>query len=191
MNDPIAAIDAIAQINAVPTILGEIRRQCREAIWAAHVPRPVRERVQRMRAAADDMSRSLRRSPTTGELARRLRWDEELVVDAALAENAMRCMPLEAPGGEDGDGEAAPAERVGAVDDGYELAECRAVIEAGLRRLPEEERHVLRLRFADERTFAQIGEELGVAPSQAVRVLKRSLENLSTLSGQGGRPLAA
>jgi RNA polymerase sigma-B factor len=176
---------------AVPTILGEIRRQCREAIWAAHVPRPVRERVQRMRSAADDLSRSLRRSPTTKELARRLRWDEEQVVDAALAENALASVPLDAPSASDGDGEALPAERVGAVDEGYELAECRVVIEEGLRRLPEEERCVLRLRFADERTFAQIGDELGVAPSQAIRVFRRSLDNLSRLSGQDPLGLAA
>ena len=175
---------------AVPTILGELRRQCRAAIWVAHVPRPVRERVQRMRSAADDMSRSLRRSPTTAELARRLGWDEELVVETALAENARAGVPLEAPGADD-DGEAATVARIGVVDDGYELAECRAVIEAALRRLPDEERRVLRLRFAEERTFEQIGDELGVAPSHAVRLFKRSLENLSTLSGQDRRPLAA
>ena len=34
---------------AVPTILGEVRRQCRDAIWPAHVPRPVQERAQAVR----------------------------------------------------------------------------------------------------------------------------------------------
>jgi RNA polymerase sigma-B factor len=176
---------------AVPTILGEIRRQCREAIWPAHVPRPVRERVRLLRDATDRMSGELRRSPTVAELAARLGWDNELVVDALFATNTLASVSLDPHDGSDHDQTSGVADRIGAEDPGYDFVECRADIEQALPSLEDQERSVLRLRFADERTLTQIGAELGVAPSHAARLLQGALDRLSSLSGQRDLPLVA
>ena len=176
---------------AVPTILGEIRRQCREAIWPAHVPRPVRERVRLLRDATDRMSAELRRSPTTTELAARVGWDNETVVDTLLATSTQWSVSLDLPDGSDHDEPAGIADRVGADDPGYDFVECRADIEHALPSLQDQEQQVLRLRFAEERTFPQIGAELGVAPSHAARLLQGALDRLSLLTGQRDARLAA
>jgi RNA polymerase sigma-B factor len=152
---------------AVPTILGELRRLCRGAIWPAHVPRPVQERVRAVRAAS--AAHTPGRKPRAAEIAARLGWSEELVVESLSAAGALDSVPLE-------------GDEIGAVDPGYELVELRCTIEAALPRLDEDERRVLRLRFADERTFGEIGRELALGPAQASRLLRSSVERLAALA---------
>ena len=161
---------------AVPTILGELRRVCRAAAWPAHVPRPVQERVRDLRAARAALTAEHGRVPHAAEIAARLGWSDELVVECLTALGALDSVPL------DGDCDAAPAERLGAVDPGYELVELRSTIEAALPQLDDDERRVLRLRFADERTFGEIGRELAVGPTQAARLLRSSVAHLSELA---------
>ena len=163
---------------AVPTILGELRRICRAAAWPAHVPRPVQERVRDLRAARAALTAERGRVPRAAEIAARLGWSDELVVECLTALGALDSVPLD----DDDDGDAAPAERLGAVDPGYELVELRSAIEAALPQLDDDERRVLRLRFADERTFGEIGRELAVGPTQAARLLRSSVAHLSELA---------
>jgi RNA polymerase sigma-B factor len=167
---------------AVPTILGEVRRQCRDAIWPAHVPRPVQERVHAVRAAGIALTAELGRAPRAAEIAARLRWSEELVVESLTAVGALSSVSLDHAGG-GGDDDATPvAERLGDDDPGFELVECRSAIEAALPQLDDDERRVLRLRFADERTFGEIGRELALAPAQAARLLRSSVAHLAALA---------
>jgi RNA polymerase sigma-B factor len=154
---------------AVPTILGELRRQCRAAAWPAHVPRPVRERLRDVRAASAALGAESGRAPRAAEIAERLRWSEELVVDSLAAVGALESVPL--------DGDA-----VGAIDPGYELVELRGAIEAALPQLDDDERRVLRLRYADERTFREIGRELALGPAQAARLVRSSVDRLAALA---------
>jgi RNA polymerase sigma-B factor len=166
---------------AVPTILGEVRRQCRDAIWPAHVPRPVQERVHAVRAAGTALTAEPGRAPRAAEIAARLRWSEELVVESLTAVGALSSVSLDhADGG--GDDGAPVVERFGGEDPGFELVECRSAIEAALPQLDDDERRVLRLRFAEERTFGEIGRELAVAPAQAANLLRSSVAHLAALA---------
>jgi RNA polymerase sigma-B factor len=125
---------------AVPTIVGDVKRQCREAIWTTHVPRPVQERVALVRRAAGQLSAELARSPRVREIASRVGWNEERVLEALTAATALNTLPLDGGVG-DADADAgSPAERIGCEDSGYELAECRATIEEALLDLTEDER---------------------------------------------------
>ena len=165
---------------AVPTILGEIRRHCREAAWPAHVPRAVKERVREVRRQADTLELRLRRAPTVAEIAQRLACDEDAVVDALIAASTRDRVSLDAPAREGGNEPVAAT--VGAVDPGYELSEMRLDIERAIPRLDGQERRVLRLRFAEERSFREIGAELAVPPARAARIARRSLAHLRMLT---------
>jgi RNA polymerase sigma-B factor len=167
---------------AVPTILGEVRRQYRDAMWPAHVSRPTQERVHAVRKTGAALTAELGRPPRASEIAERLRWTVELVIETLTAANTVNSVSLD-------HGDASPdadhawvADRLGDIDPGYELVESRVVIEAALPQLDEQERRVLRLRFADERTFSEIGGELALAPSQAAKLLRTSVRHLSTLA---------
>ena len=167
---------------AVPTILGEVRRQCRSAMWPAHVPRPVQERVQRVRSTGGALRAELRRAPSVRELAARLEWKEEWVIEALTAARTLGTVSLD-DAQEDDYGETGLAHRVGAEDPGFELLESRMAIETALPALDEDERRVLRLRYAHERTFAEIGRELAITAAQAARLTRRSEDHLRALAG--------
>jgi RNA polymerase sigma-B factor len=166
----------------VPTILGEIRRQCRDAAWPAHVPRVVKERVGHVRAACASLRSELGRAPRAAEVAGRVGCSEEDVVEALTAASSLHRLSLEQGGGNGGDDESPLAAMLGELDPGFELAECRLDLERAIPQLDDDERRVLRLRFADERTFAEIGSELAVAPGQAARLARQSVARLRALA---------
>jgi RNA polymerase sigma-B factor len=175
---------------AVPTILGEIRRQHRDTLWPAHVPRPVRERARQVRATADALAATSGRAPRAREIAARLGCGEEEVVDALLAGAMLNRVSLDVVASDPDEG-GQPAVPVGGEDRGFELAECRADLERAIPQLDDDERRVLRLRYADELTFAQIGRVLAVRPAQASRLARRSLDHLRALTSEPGRAVAA
>lgn len=176
---------------AVPTILGEIRRQCRAAMWPAHVPRLVQERVRLVRQTADQLGAELGRSPKAREIAARLECDEETVVESLTAAAALGSVSLDRPSACDDEYRPSVVEALGHEDPGFEFVECRATIEDALTRLDDDERLVLRLRYADERTFAEIGQELALGPAEAARLARRSIDRLRALTNDADQSVAA
>ena len=87
-------------------------------------------------------------------------------LEAAAAHHAgSLAVPLD-----DGDGEAGTlADTLGVDDAGFALAEDRATVVAAMHRLSVREQHVLRLRFFEDRTQAEIAELIGVSQMQVSR----------------------
>jgi RNA polymerase sigma-B factor len=175
---------------AVPTILGELRRQHRDTLWPAHVPRLVKERARHVRAAADELAARHRRPPRPAEIAARLGCDEEAVVEALVAGASLNRVSLDHAAGESDDRHPL-AGAIGDEDPGFDLAECRADLERAIPRLDEVERRVLRLRYAEELTFAEIGRVLALRPTQAARLARRSLDHLRALTTDPRQAVAA
>lgn len=176
---------------AVPTILGEIRRQYRDTLWPAHVPRLVKERMRQVRATSDELLAESGRAPRVAEIAARLGCAEEEVVEALVAASTLNRLSLDVGYADDADDGATLGASVGEEDPGFELAECRVDLERAIPQLDDAERRVLRLRFDDERTFAEIGRDLALAPAQAARLARRSLERLRALTSEADGPVAA
>jgi len=166
---------------AVPTIVGEVKRWFRETSWCAHVPRPMQEQARAVRSAAEALQRERGTAPTAREIAEALDWPDDDVVDALCAAEAMTTVPLE------GDDEHADARvhRLGVVDPGFEFVECRAAIEGGLAKLNENEKEVLRLRFAEELSHREIGLRLGVPAGEAARTLRHAMTCLADVATAG------
>ena len=156
---------------AVPTIVGELRRHRRETAWPAHVPRPLQERIQNVRAAAERRSASCGREPTIAELADDLGCEESLVLDALAAASSLNVLPLDAPQRADGDGDGSLADQIGAADPAYDRVECMASIEAAAPTLSDQQRTVVRLRFADDLTQREIALRLQISRSEVARTL--------------------
>ena len=68
------------------------------------------------------------------------------------------------------------------VDQGFLRAEQRAELGAMMRSLTRTERAVVRLRFEQDLTQAEIGARLGISQMQVSRVLRRSITKLRTLA---------
>lgn len=174
---------------AVPTILGEVRRFCRDTRWATHVPRPVQERVQALRRAEDEHHVRHGRSPNVSEIASELGWSEEDVLDARIAAGSLRPESLNATVAA-GDGVVGEAiDCIGAEDRGFLGAEQRDELQRALARLAPSERRALRLRGEVGCSTPEIALQLGVSRSQASRLVLQATDKLRTaLATDADRP---
>lgn len=64
-------------------------------------------------------------------------------------------------------------EQVGEIDPGFERAEARVLVAEALVGLDETDLTVLRLRYVEDLTQAEIGEEIGATQAQVSRMLAR------------------
>ncbi len=169
---------------AIPTILGELRRYFRNSSWAAHVPRGIQERALEVRDTERVLSDELGRSPTVFELAQFMELDIEQVLDAMQALRAFGAVSLDAPRANDShDEDSTYAETIGDEDARLELVELGVSLDSALAQLEPREREMLRMRYVEELTQAQIAERIGVSQMQVSRLLKRCLAELRELTG--------
>jgi RNA polymerase sigma-B factor len=167
---------------AVPTILGELRRHFRDAGWSVHMPRPLQERAREVRDASAALSAELMRSPTPREVAAYLGLPVEQVIESLAVRRAYRADSLDAPPppGDDGSARSWDAFQ-GREDDGYARAEASASVERAIRALPEREQEIIRLRFSEELSQAEIGNVLGISQMHVSRLLRRGLNRVQTI----------
>jgi RNA polymerase sigma-B factor len=161
---------------ALPTMSGELRRHFRDRGWAVRPPRDLQEQALLVEKVAERLLLDLGRSPTVGEISEQAGLSSETVLDAREALSARVSTSLSTPTREE---EEHPLEaRLGVTDDGYRDAEHRATIAALQRALTAREREVLRLRFDEDLTQAEIGRIVGLSQMHVSRVLRVSLDKL-------------
>ncbi|WP_212908703.1 RNA polymerase sigma factor SigF [Streptomyces sp. TS71-3] len=159
---------------AMPCIIGEIKRFFRDTSWDVHVPRRLQELRIDLAKATETLFQRLDRSPTPAELAAHLGRDEEEIVEGIVAANAYTASSLDAPldSGSDEGGESL-GDVIGGPDDEMEIVENVQALKPLVEKLGERDRKILRLRFGEEMTQAEIGAELGVSQMHVSRLLTR------------------
>jgi RNA polymerase sigma-B factor len=167
---------------AVPTILGEMRRYFRDSGWAVHMPRGTQERALKVRDAQEHLTSERGRAPTVNQLAEYLECDVEEIVDALQATQAYESLSLDAPRPDASDGVMTYGDTMGHEDERYELVELDATLTAVLQHIPVREREILHMRFVEDLTQTEIAARVGISQMQVSRLLRRSLEQLRTLT---------
>jgi RNA polymerase sigma-B factor len=170
---------------AVPTILGELKRHFRDRTWSVRVPRDLQELALRVDQTVTKLSLGGRRSPSVGEIARAVKVSEEKVLEALEAMGAYRTSSLDAPRSSREEETESVAEALGSPDHGFDLAEERATLEPMIGRIGERERTVLKLRFVEDLTQAEIGERIGVSQMQVSRLIRQALARLRSIDDKG------
>jgi RNA polymerase sigma-B factor len=168
---------------AVPTILGELKRHFRDAGWALHVPRGMQERVLKVNEAIERLSGPLGSSPSPQQIAKELRLPVEEVLEAMEAGAAYDTVSLDAPLRSSDDDKASLADAVGDLDERLEIVEHSATLGRALRAMPERERSILYLRFAEGLTQVEIAERIGISQMHVSRLIRRALERLRVVAG--------
>jgi RNA polymerase sigma-B factor len=163
---------------AVPTILGELKRHFRDAGWALHVPRGLQERVLDVNNAVEALSTETGRPPTPQQVAERMRLPVEDVLEAMEAGAAYNTTSLDTPRRSADDESSTIAETLGTTDDRFDLVDESATVERGLKSLPERERSILFLRFAEGLTQAEIAERIGISQMHVSRLIRRALDRV-------------
>ena len=163
---------------AVPTILGEIKRYFRDRTWSVRVPRDLQELSLKVDRVAFELDHELQRSPTVSEIVTKVGAGQEAVLEALEASGAYRAASLQAPWGADEDSGETLGDGIGIEERGFAEAEDRATIDRLMRVITPREREVLRLRFAEDLTQAEIGEQVGVSQMQVSRILRQAVTRL-------------
>ncbi|MFD5871205.1 RNA polymerase sigma factor SigF [Streptomyces sp. NPDC060322] len=167
---------------AVPYIVGEIKRFFRDTTWSVHVPRRLQELRVELAKAKETLSAKLDRDPTVAELATHLDLPEEEIIEGLVAANGYSAGSLDTPNAdsESGSDQRAYADLLGEDDPGMESVENLHTLAPLLRQLDDRERKIVRMRFGQEMTQAQIGAELGVSQMHVSRLLSRIVQRLRT-----------
>jgi RNA polymerase sigma-B factor len=168
---------------AVPTIVGELKRYFRDTGWAIHVDRGAQERARRINEARQAISARTGHPPRVDELAQYLEVSEEEVLDGLQVAEAYGTVSLDAP--LVGEEEASRLDAIGDEDERLGLVDDQTTIFAAAKHLPQREREILYLRFGEDLTQSEIAERVGVSQMQVSRLLRRSLQRLRQLTGEG------
>ncbi|WP_326757086.1 RNA polymerase sigma factor SigF [Streptomyces hirsutus] len=161
---------------AMPTVVGEIKRYFRDNVRTVHVPRRLHELWVQVNSATEDLTTAFGRSPTTAEIAERLRIGEEEVLSCIEAGRSYHATSLEAA--QEGDGLPGLLDRLGYEDPALDGVEHRDLVRHLLVQLPEREQRILLLRYYSNLTQSQISAELGVSQMHVSRLLARSFQRL-------------
>ncbi|MET9854034.1 SigB/SigF/SigG family RNA polymerase sigma factor [Streptomyces sp. NPDC006450] len=161
---------------AMPTVVGEIKRYFRDNVRTVHVPRRLHELWVQVNAATEDLTTLHGRTPTTSEIAERLRISEDEVLSCIEAGRSYHATSLEAA--QEGDGLPGLLDRLGYEDPELAGVEHRDLVRHLLVQLPEREQRILLLRYYNNLTQSQISAELGVSQMHVSRLLARSFARL-------------
>ncbi|MFD9082939.1 SigB/SigF/SigG family RNA polymerase sigma factor [Streptomyces erythrochromogenes] len=168
---------------ALPYITGEIKRYFRDTTWAVHVPRRLQELRVELAKSQETLTEALGRAPSVKEIAEHLELPEEDVIEGLVAANGYISASIDSTTGVTertaSRREGRPlSDTVGDDDPAMGLFEDMHTLAPLLRELDERDRSILRMRFAQEMTQAEIGAELGISQMQVSRLLTRILTNL-------------
>lgn len=160
---------------AVPLIIGEIRRFLRDD-GPIKISRSVKETAGKVRRASEELRRQLGREPKVSEVAAFLEIPEEDVVEAVAASRAPTS--LEEKVFQDDGNPVYLVDRVKQEDSGEEgLVEGLALRQI-MKTLTLREQRIIAARYFENKTQAQVAEELGVSQVQVSRLEKAILTRL-------------
>lgn len=170
---------------AVPTILGEIKRYFRDRTWAVRVPRDLQELTLKVDRAVAELADELHRQPSVAEVGEALDIQPEDVLEALQAGGAYRAVSFDAPRGGGDEEPTSLADSIGVDEHGFDRAEDRATLASLLAAVAPREREVLRMRFEEDMTQAEIGAVIGVSQMQVSRVIRQALARLRLAADAG------
>lgn len=167
---------------AVPLMRGEVQRYFRDHGWTVRPPRRLQELQWQIGRAVDELESELGREPTDTEIRDAVGVDAEEYRDAVAAFGSFSPTSLDQPTNTASDtalGELLPAE-----DQDQQRTEARLVVVHALGSLPARERRMVYLRFYEDRTQQEIGDDLGMSQMQVSRTLQRLLRHLRSVVGE-------
>jgi RNA polymerase sigma-B factor len=164
---------------ALPTMLGELKRHFRDRAWTVRVNRGLQETHLRIVRAVPELCQALQRTPTTADIAEHLGIKEDEVIEGTRCAGAYTARSLNdtVVGSED----IQLVDMMGDADAMLELVPDRVALHEVVQRLPEREREILKLRFMDNLTQAEIATLIGVSQMHVSRLLTKAFAQLKEM----------
>lgn len=167
---------------ATVTIVGEVKRHFRDKFWTVRVPRRLRELNNALMKSVESLSQRLGRSPTIPEIANETGVPFEEVVEAFELGRAYNPASLDAEVAEgDEDRGTSLIDYLGEDDPELMRLEDRRTLEDALRSLPERQSEIVRLRYYEGMSQADIAHKLGISQMHVSRIQRDALKRLRDL----------
>lgn len=161
---------------ATATVRGEIKRWFRDHDWVVRPPRRHQELHLVVTRCEADLAQQLGRTPGADDVAADIGVSAHDVESSTLACQGRRSLSLDAPGHEPGNGTF--GDTVAHPGDDIDMLEWRLSLSESLSRLEPRALLLLRLRFENDATQAEIGKVLGVSQMHVSRLLSGLLKHL-------------
>ena len=159
---------------AVPMIMGEIKRFMRDD-GIIKVSRGLKETASKARITKEIMTKELGREPTLGEIAERIKINQEDIVMAMDASNMPESLQNTIYEGDSNSLQL--IDKVSAKTEGAEI-EDKIAIKQILQSMEPRERQIIVLRYFKEKTQSQVAAMLGISQVQVSRIEKKILTNM-------------
>ncbi len=169
---------------AVPLIIGEIRRFLRDDN-PVKVSRSLKEAVNKVHRAKDELSVQMGREPSISDIARHTGLSPEDIVTALEAAQTPTSM-FETIYQDDGDPIYVIDALAGETDDRSGWFDKLALKDI-LKRLPEREKKVLLLRFFEDKTQAEVAAMMDISQVQVSRIERQALKSIRAIMGGEGK----
>ena len=157
---------------AVPMIMGEIRRFLRDDNYIK-VSRSVKELACKITQTKDAMMKETGEEPGIDALAAALSVEREDIVFAMEASKEVESIYKTVAGA--GGDELLLIDRMRSAEDESGRIVEHMTVEQLLNALSDTEQQVIRMRYYEDKTQAQIGKELGISQVQVSRMEKKIL----------------
>ena len=162
---------------ATPTILGDIKKHFRDKAWSMKVPRRIKEMSGKLPKVKEKLTSQLGRVPNVDELAEAMGSDRAEILEVIEGGRAFYTMSLDQKFADWGEDSESPAFEKYTADreKGYDRLEYEEMIEKVLDELSDTNMYIFRKRFLENRSQAEIAEDLGVSQmtiSRAERNIK-------------------
>ncbi|MBQ2677443.1 MAG: sigma-70 family RNA polymerase sigma factor [Firmicutes bacterium] len=162
---------------ATPTILGDIKKHFRDKAWSMKVPRRIKEMSGKLPKVKEKLTAQLGRVPNVDELAEAMGSDRAEILEVIEGGRAFYTMSLDQKFADWGEDSESPAFEKYTADHekGYDRLEYEEMIEKVLDELSDTNMYIFRKRFLENRSQAEIAEDLGVSQmtiSRAERNIK-------------------
>ena len=166
------------------TVEGEIMHFFRDQGWAVRVPRRLQELSRGLAVWNEELTQRLGRRPSEDELAREAGVSVELVREAEAAARAYSVGSIDAVIDDDGE-DLTILGFLGGEDPEFSLVDDKDALSVAIGRLPVRQQRLIRLRFEEDLTQAEIAAELGISQMHVSRLLRDALEKLhDSLAGE-------
>jgi RNA polymerase sigma-B factor len=158
---------------ATSTISGVLKRHLRDHAWTVRPPRRTQQIALQITREWSDVAQDGRRHPTDSAFAEIIGESVADIREARSAAQGYHAVSIEA--------EVLPATATSACDPGYERSEAQILVAQAWRQLDPAERDLLRMRFWEYRSQAEIAQQIGVSQMQVSRLLSRVLTKIRRL----------
>ena len=159
---------------AVPMIMGEIKRFMRDD-GIIKVSRGLKETASKVRITKEIMTKELGREPSLGEIAERIKINQEDIIMAMEASNMPESLQSTIYEGDSSSLQL--IDKVSAKTEGAEI-EDKIALKQILQGMEPRERQIIVLRYFKENTQAQVAAMLGISQVQVSRIEKKILTNM-------------